>query len=239
MKAPSLALVGALAFLARCPAQQAVASTSAGSASASAAASQAASDPVITVDFSNPKLSPSHWTLTLHPDGSAHFRSQMGTALSTTPGAINTPDISRDVQLTSSFAASVFQTAQHHSFFNQECESHLKVAYQGDKTLSYSGPDGKGSCSFNYSRDRDIQSLGDNFEAVAETIVEGARLEVLLQHDPLGLDKEIESLSDAVQSGRAQQLCAIRDILERLAQDDHVLDLVRKRARILLARADT
>jgi hypothetical protein len=76
-------------------------------------------------------------------------------------------------------------------------------------------------------------------QAVAETILEGARLEVLLQHDRLGLDQETEFLTEAVQDGRAQQVCAIRDILERLAQDDSVLERVRKRARELLDRGPT
>ena len=48
-------------------------------------------------------------------------------------------------------------------------------------------------------------------EAVAQTILEGARLEVLLQHDRLGLDQEMEFLTEALQDGRAQQICAIRD----------------------------
>jgi hypothetical protein len=98
---------------------------------------------------------------------------------------------------------------------------------------------GRGSCTFNYSRDREIQALGESMQAVAETILEGARLEVLLQHDRLGLDQEMEFLTQAVHDGRAQQLFAIRDILERLAQDDDVLERVRKRARALLDRGPT
>ena len=74
---------------------------------------------------------------------------------------------------------------------------------------------------------------------MAETILEGARLEMLLQHDRLGLDEEMEFLTEAVEDGRAQQVCAIRDILERLAQDDDVLERVRKRARALLDRGST
>ena len=114
-----------------------------------------------------------------------------------------------------------------------------KVAFQGWKTLSYSARTGKGSCTFNYSREKDIQDLGDSFLAVSETILEGVRLEMLLQHDPLGLAKEMESLSAAAQDGRAQQLGAIKDILERLAQDDNVMEMVRKRARQLLTLADS
>jgi hypothetical protein len=61
---------------------------------------------------------------------------------------------------------------------------------------------------------------------------------VLLQHDRLGLDKEIDYLMEAAGDGRAQQICTIRGILERLAGDPEVMDRVRKRARALLARAN-
>lgn len=194
---------------------------------------------VMTVEFSNPQLSPSHWVLTLHPDGSGHFQSTAGPAAADPPEQIRTPDVSRDVQLSPRFAASAFETARRHDWFNDACESHLKVAFQGWKTLSYAGPAGKGACTFNFSRQKDIQDLGDSFLAVSDTILEGVRLEMLLQHDPLGLAKEMESLAAAAQDGRAQQLCAIKEILQRLAQDDNVMGMVRRRAQWLLARGDS
>ena len=92
------------------------------------------------------------------------------------------------------------------------------MAFQGLKKLTYTGPEGEGSCEFNYSRDTEIQSLGDSLVAVATTIIEGARLETLLQHDPLGLDQEIQNVQEAAGDGRAQQICSIRDILERLSR---------------------
>lgn len=201
--------------------------------------SNPAADPVIQVDFSNPKLSPSQWTLTLRPNGSAHFRSEMGKVPDGGLKEIEAPSLDEDIQVSPGFARRAFQVAQHHNWFNEACESHLKVAFQGWKTLTYTGPQGQGSCTFNYSRDKEIEQLGDSMEAVAETILEGARLQILLQHDPLGLDQEMEFLVAAVGDGRAQQVCAIRAILERLAQDDGVLDRVRKRARELLAHGST
>jgi hypothetical protein len=114
----------------------------------------------------------------------------------------------------------------------------MKVAFQGSKKLTYSGPDGAGSCTFNYAKDKDIQALGDSLIAVATAVVEGARLEALLQHDRLGLDKEIEFLVEAAGDGRVQQICTIKGILERLAEDPMVMERVRKRARVLLARAE-
>jgi hypothetical protein len=193
---------------------------------------------VIRVDYSNPGLSPSHWTLTIQQDGSGHFHSDRGNPPADGSQGIEAPSLDRDVRLSGQFADRVFAAARRHKMFAGDCESHLKVAFQGWKKLSYTGPDGEGSCEFNYSKDKDIQALGDSMVAVAETIVEGARLEMLLLHDRLGLDKEMENLVDFASDGRAQQICAIEDILERLAGDPTVLERVQKRARVLLAKAE-
>jgi hypothetical protein len=193
---------------------------------------------VFRVDFSNPAVTPAQWTLTLSPDGSGHFHSERGSAPAQEPPVLEAPNVDRDVQLSGQFAQSVFQRAHLHSVLNGDCESHMKVAFQGWKKITYSGPEGKWSCEFNYSRDRQVQELGDSLMAVAGTILEGARLEALHQHDRLGLDKELEFFSDAVGDGRLTQVCTIRDILERLASDPEVMDRVRKRARTLLAKTD-
>lgn len=194
-----------------------------------------AQSPVVSMDFTNPQASPSHWTLTLHPDGSGHFASQRNTAPISPGQELEAPSISRDIQVTAQFAQRVFRTAQAQNWFNKTCESDLKVAFQGWKKLSYSGPLGAGSCAFNYSRIKQVQALSDSLAAVAQTILEGARLEMFLEHDPLGLDREMRFLTEAAKNGQAQQLCAIRGILERLAQDDQVMYLVRKQAKELLA----
>ena len=194
--------------------------------------------PVLQVEFSNPGLSPSHWILTIHPGGNGHFRSERGNAPPKDPQTIDAPNVDRDIQLSASFAERVFQTVRNRKWVNVDCESHLKVAFQGWKKLTYSGPDGPGVCTFNYSKDKEIQALGDSLVSVAGTILTGARLEMLLQHDPLGLDQETEYLVEAARDGRAQQICAIRGILERLAEDQGVMERVRKRARVLLAKAE-
>jgi hypothetical protein len=197
-----------------------------------------AAAPVFLIDFSHPGLSPAHWTLTLRPDGSGHFRSERGNAardasLGQTQ-EIGAPDVDRDIEVSVEFAERVFETARRHKLSNTDCDSHLKVAFQGWKKLRLSGPDGEWDCEYNYSKYKEIQALGDSLIAVAGTIVEGARMEVLLQHDRLGLDRETEYLVAAAGDGRAQQIGAIRGILERLADDPAVMERVRKRAKVLL-----
>lgn len=194
--------------------------------------------PVVVIEFSNPALIPAHWVLALHPDGSGQFHSERGTAAGGGGWRIEAPDMDRAIHLSAAFAGSVFDAARRRKLFNLECESKLKVAFEGWKTLSYKGPEGTGSCRFNYSRDKEIQALGDELVGVAATLVEGARLATLEQHDRLGLDREIEGLVEGYGDGRFEQVCVIRGILSQLAQDPAVLERVHKRARELLAKAD-
>jgi hypothetical protein len=203
----------------------------------SEAQSSAAQSGVFTVDFTNPSITPSHWVLTLHRDGSGHFHAEGGDASTAKKTAIEVSDEDRDVQLSKEFTAQIFATAEQHNWFNKSCESHAKVAFQGWKKFSYSGPEGQGSCTFNYSQDKQIQALGESLIGVAETLREGARLELLLQHDRLGLDREMEYITDSAKDGRLREISAIREILQRLAEDDELLERVRKRARNLLAQA--
>ena len=193
--------------------------------------------PEFRVDFRNPEMTPASWSLVLHPDGSGHFHSNRGTAALDLEEPIEPITVDRDIRLSEEFASRVFDMVHKHNLMNAGCESHAKVAFQGWKKLSYSGPDGAGQCEFNYSKDRQIQEIGESFVAVASTIIEGARLELLRQHDPLGLDKEMEFMSEAAGDGRLQQLCAIRGILQKLEDDPDVMERVRKRARLLLAQS--
>ena len=198
---------------------------------------QAESNAVIRVDYSNPGLYPSQWTLVLHPDGSGHFHAEGGTKPGSDEDTIEPSKVDRDINLSNDYANHVFNAVRDKRILHGQCESHLKVAFQGLKKISYSGPDAKGGCEFNYSSAKEVQELGESFVAVGSTLIEGARLELLLQHDPLGLDKAIQYIVEASGDGRLQQICAIRDILQRLQDDPHVMDRVRKRARMLLARS--
>jgi hypothetical protein len=198
----------------------------------------AQAEPALEMDYTNAGLTPAHWVLTLTPDGSGHFRSERGDAPMDPNQGLQAANIDRDILVTGGFAQRAFATARRHALFATGCESHMKVAFQGWKKLSYKGIDGEGSCTFNFSKEKDIQNLGDSLVAVAAAIVEGARLESLLQHDRLGLDKETEFLVEAAGDGRVQQVCTIKGILERLAADPEVMERVRKRAKLLLARAE-
>jgi hypothetical protein len=188
----------------------------------------------IQIDFTNEQLVPSHWTLKFTADGSGQFDAEGGRPAKDDANLIWAGDVHRPVQLSPAFAEQVFATARMRRYFAFPCESHMKVAFQGLKRLSYSGPDGNGVCEYNYSKDKEIQALGNSLMGVENTIMSGARLEKLLQHDRLGLDQELENLASAAHDGNAVELGAIRETLTRIASDEQVMERARRKARLLL-----
>ncbi len=184
----------------------------------------------LRLDYSNPSLVPARWTLVVHPDGSGHFHAERGDAQEADSATIEPVVIDRDVQLSGTFAGQMFQILRHHPLQAGLCESRSKVAFQGWKKLEYSGPNGVGACEFNFAKDREIGAVADSLIAVAATLIEGARLEMILVHDPLGLDKEMDYLTEAAGDGRLLQIRTIRNILLRLGDDSTVMERVRRRA---------
>jgi hypothetical protein len=200
----------------------------------------APADPEFRIEFEHPGTSPAHWTLIIHPDGSGHFHSLPGEPPQLhgmeNQRILDLPEIDRDIHLSARYARRVFDVARRHKYFNEECENRQKVAFSGWKRLSYQGQDGSGSCRFNSGRDKEINALSDSLLSVEETILYGERMKLLLQYDRLGLDTEMEGLWAAVEESRAEQIGSIREVLDRLCDDPRVLERVKKRARMLLAR---
>jgi len=192
---------------------------------------------VFEIEFTNAKMVPAHWLIKLNPDGSGRFDAEGGEATGQERDLIMAGAVHRYIQLSSEFTDRVFAIARQRKLFAMNCESHAKVAFQGTKRLSYSGPEGSGACEYNYAKDKEIQSLGDSMLAVESTLMYAARLEKLLHHDRLGLDQEMESLATSAHDGNAIEIGAIRETLARIAGDEQVLERARKKARLLLTQA--
>lgn len=116
-----------------------------------------------------------------------------------------------------------------------KCETKAKnVAKTGEKTIRYEIADKTAECTFNYSDDVGLMGTAATFQAIADTIQRGERLEHDLRYDRLGLDAEMEALVQAQKAGSAIEIENIAPVLQALVQDDHVIDRVRRRAARLL-----
>ena len=159
-------------------------------------------------------------------------------ALPAVRGAATSPaaqPFSRTFSVSATTADRIFALAQQAGHFNVNCASKAKnIADTGSKTLSYAGPDGAGSCTYNYSEDRAVTELAALLQGIMETMDTGRELDRLHRYDRLGLDDAMASLAQEVSDGRALELGTIAPSLHSIAADTEVMLRVRTRAAALL-----
>jgi hypothetical protein len=198
--------------------------------------------PVAQIHFTyeNPKLQPSKYVLIVGEDGSGHFRSEGSGAAPNDGQSMPAEPQDRPIHISKELRDAMFSAARKNKLFANSCDDGgKKVAFQGTKTLEYEGPEGKGSCMYNWSKNSQISKITDQLEAVAATLDEGSKLQRQYEHGRLSLDSEMELLEQMVHDGRAIEVENIAPILQTLAGDERVLQRVQRRAQALLQDAKT
>lgn len=220
------------AALALCPGVTVVAQPT-GSSAAAPVETQA----VVSFQFERDGMPVPSFTLQIREDGTGSYQADVAEGVS--PGASMRPvareHVDRTITLTPAAVAKIFKTARGLDRFNIECASKAKnVADTGKKTLTYVGADGRGSCVYNYSENKNVTILTDTFLAIAFTLDEGRRLEFLRRYDRLGLDAEMNTLAEEVEAGRALELSTIAPTLTAIVGDMALMQRVRLRAAKML-----
>ncbi len=208
------------------------------SAAGSALGQSAAPQARISFHFENPSLSPAAYDLSINEDGSGHYHSEPGTLAPVDAHGGKQQAFDQDIHISSAVRQQFFTLARSHHFFAIACEApKSKVAFSGKKTVGYTGPDGAGSCTYNYSRDAQLNKLAEIVYAVAETLELGRKLRLDLLYDHLSLDADLETLSGYVKEGRALEVRNIAPELDTIDQDPGVMSRARSRAHALLQNA--
>ncbi|MGH9585929.1 MAG: hypothetical protein ACRD3F_03185 [Acidobacteriaceae bacterium] len=187
----------------------------------------------ISFTVEQPQVEPAAYSLEIYEDGSGSYRASY--TASATGNSAPEP-VERAVQIHDPLLAKMFLDARAHRYFGFDCEArHSHVAFTGKKTLAYTGPDGAGSCTFNYSKEQWLDQLARSLQSVAYTLEEGVRLKREQRYDKLSLDNELTSLQEAVQNGQALEIENIRPELQSIVRDAAVMNRARGRAYRLMA----
>jgi hypothetical protein len=140
-------------------------------------------------------------------------------------------------ELTPATTARIFELARASDRFNVACEALAKnVADMGRKTLRYSGPEGDGSCVYNFSEIKSIATLTQLLQGITMTLDMGRKLDFDHRFDRLGLDEDTSALVETIAQGRAVEVNLIARTLRSIAEDSEVMERVRSRASSLLQR---
>ena len=223
-----------LVFLIAC------ASTSVAQTNSPSAASPAPPVSEVSFHLERPGLSVPKFTIAIHEDGTGTYKGEEA-GVSGGPGAAPSPgrSINRPIRLSQATTETIFKTARSLDYFNIACETKLKnIANTGKKSLSYSGPDGNGSCLYNYSENKQVAQITETFQGVAFTMDEGRKLDFLHRYDRLGLYSEMDVLIHEVEEKRALEIGNITSSLTSIVADDALMQKVRERAAKLLALAE-
>ena len=207
---------------------------------ATAVLSKATSQPTVTYHFDRTGLPVPRFTLVVHEDGSGTYHAEEVERRSadSVVQQVSLKEIDRPLTVSTETVTKIFATARALDHFNVFCGTKAKnIADTGKKTLTYAGPDGTGSCQYNYSDDKSVTALTEIFYAIAYTMDVGRRLDFERRFDRLGLDAELLSLEKSVTDKNAMELGTIAPTLQRIAGDNEVMQRVRIRATKLLEQS--
>jgi hypothetical protein len=119
----------------------------------------------------------------------------------------------------------------------KRCETREKhIAQTGRKEITYAAPERLVSCVFNYSEDERLNQSAHTFIALAETVQIGNELARRHRFDRLGLDAEMDVLTDMLRDERALEVRNIAPVLQAILDDERVMERVRRKAAHLLER---
>ena len=197
----------------------------------------------VTYSFERPGLTVPKFVLTVFEDGTGTYTGESaavsgGASWGAYKPATTGQNFNRTLALSPATTDEIFKTARSLDRFTIECASKAKnIADTGKKTFTYSGPDGQGTCTYNYSDNKMVTHLTDTMFGIAFTMDEGRKLDFMHRYDRLGLYSEFDTLKREVEAKRALELNNIRDSLTSIASDEALMEKVRERAVTLLHMA--
>ena len=196
-----------------------------------ATSSAVTSRPAITFVLDWQGVEPPHYSLKVDESCNASYKSA-------TPRASTDEDATTiDFVMTSPNCQRIFQLAAQANYFHGDFDFHKhKIADTGRKTLTYSGPSGDSSTSYNWSENQAIEQLTEIFRSIGATLEDGQKLTYLLRFDKLGLEQQLKGMQETATSGQLRELQVIAPVLQRIASDSSVMEIARQRARTLLRR---
>lgn len=189
---------------------------------------------LVRFHFERPGVEVPVYTVALNADGTGTYSEETG-SMKAPESAAEGETAARSSTIHVSTAVLDKLLKAKGSVGEKGCETRLKhIANTGRKTVTYSDKGTPLTCTFNFSDAPALNEVAATFIALAETLQAGERLAAKHRFDRLGLDPEMQSLVEEVRAGRAIEVGNIGPVLRSIADDDRVIDRVRRSAARLL-----
>lgn len=131
----------------------------------------------------------------------------------------------------------VFQLAKSLNNFQGNFETRAKVAQTGKKTLTFRDGPKESSTSLNYSDNQEMNQLIGIFQRISTTFELAQKLDFDIRFDKLGIDRDLKNLEHLEADHQLAELQVISSLLERIANDNGIMNIARQRARRLIEKS--
>jgi hypothetical protein len=186
----------------------------------------------VTFKFDFPGAEPNHYVVSVSADGHASYDSNGKLSLQSEVG----DPYHFDFIISESTRARVFDLAQRAHYFAGKIDSGKKnLANTGTKVLIYTSGDKTNQATYNYSPIQAVQDLTAIFQQLSMTLEFGRRLDYYRHYQKTALDEELKSMEQQSMENALEEVSAVAPILQQIATDSSLMNVVRARAQRLLA----
>lgn len=197
----------------------------------SAALAQQGTVPTVAFTCDFPGSDPSHYGISIASDGHASYISDGKLAPDSEP---DTP-FTQDFTLPAASVAHIIDLTKRAHYFEGKVDSGKQnIASTGEKALTYKDAQKNTTATYNYSPLPAVQELTSLFQNLSTTLEFGRRIEFEHHYQKLALDEELKHLEDMASRGDVVELTVIAPVLQKILDDQSVINTVRARAQRLL-----
>jgi hypothetical protein len=190
--------------------------------------------PTVKMTFDFPGSEPEHFVFSVSSDGHAVYDSNG----KLTPQSEAGEPFHLEFTMSAPTRERIFHLAKQAHYFQGDIDSKLpNIANTGAKTLSYTDAKRHTQASYNYSSVPAVRELTALFQSVSATLEFGRRLQSYHRYQKLALDDELRSMEEMQKDHMLAELPAVAPILQSIAKDPTVMNVVRGRCLRLLQQA--
>lgn len=192
-----------------------------------AGAADSADSATVTFTMDFPNSSPEHYSITVEKSGHAHYES----VAKISDESDDRQTYQTDFDLLDATRARIFDLAAQAHYFSGKVDSgNKKLAFMGSKKLSYRDAQRNTSADYNFSPVTAVQQLTTMFQGLSATLEFGRRLAYFHRFQKLALDDELSHMEEEARRGDIIELQTVKPILQRIYDDETVMNIDRARA---------
>ena len=181
-----------------------------------------------TLDF--PGSTPPHYAITVAADGNATYECNVKIEDDADEQTYKT-----EFEMSATNGERIFNWAKQAQYFAGKIDSGKRnLAFTGAKVLSYQDGQRSFQARYNYSSLEAVQQLTTLFQNVAGTLEHGRRLAYYHRYQKLALDDELKRMEAEAKNNQLSEIQGVAPVLQEIAEDTSVMNLVRARAKELL-----